>query len=240
MSDFAGLDLAAGDVTGMRVWNLDVWGRLTGVSYPVVWTPGENVAACRRANSSYVYFDKEAEGCPGITDPKCGCGFWAYHYGGADHTGHVTGIISGYGKTTIGERGFRCEKAKVVAFSMDGVTRQHARMLSRNYPDVPQFPDVDAMLDAFPVSDEYAPSPATVEDFWTRDLTGETLKVSLTTAANHLSSAFGRYSAFVAPSTFSFWEYGTSADEDSKTDRQTVLRNLAATMPPARSRWYKP
>ncbi len=54
---------------------------------------------------------------PGFRD--CGCGFWAY-WDFNPHEFHlgekpVVGVIEGYGKTIIGKRGFRCEKARIVA-----------------------------------------------------------------------------------------------------------------------------
>lgn len=71
-----------------------------------------------------------------ILDPKCGCGFWAYWHGlpmdwdacvpyvrktapnGFQRGGyHLTiplaGVIEGSGKTILGERGFRCEFARI-------------------------------------------------------------------------------------------------------------------------------
>lgn len=44
-----------------------------------------------------------------------GCGFWAYHDGSTYPEGNVTGIISAWGKTTIGTKGFRSDFAKVEA-----------------------------------------------------------------------------------------------------------------------------
>src|SRR4051812_39387345 len=47
-SEFAGLGLAMGQVTGARSFLVDGLGRLTGIHYKQVWRPGENVAECRR------------------------------------------------------------------------------------------------------------------------------------------------------------------------------------------------
>lgn len=41
------LALGMGVVTGARSFLIDALGRLTGVAYPQVWTPGENVAVCK-------------------------------------------------------------------------------------------------------------------------------------------------------------------------------------------------
>lgn len=42
-----GLALGVGVVTGARSFRIDALGRLTGVTYQQVWTPGENLAECR-------------------------------------------------------------------------------------------------------------------------------------------------------------------------------------------------
>lgn len=44
-----GPDLAIGSLRGTRAFDVDKLGRLTGVSFKDVWTPGENVAKCHRA-----------------------------------------------------------------------------------------------------------------------------------------------------------------------------------------------
>lgn len=57
-----------------------------------------------------------------LDDPAgkdCGCGFWAYWEFNPHefHLGEkpVVGIVEGYGKTIPGKRGFRCQKARIVA-----------------------------------------------------------------------------------------------------------------------------
>jgi hypothetical protein len=122
------LPLAAGSVTGVRLWRVDMAcaeamadgapgpaeGLLTGV-FGGHWRRGENVAVCGGG----------ADGgppCPGdlVPAPECGCGFWAYwapryawrcdYYWRAE----VIGIIQGYGRTRIGTRGCRCGKARIL------------------------------------------------------------------------------------------------------------------------------
>lgn len=50
---------------------------------------------------------------------KCTCGFYAYLNGinGYQKNCGVVGVIEGYGETTIGTRGFRAQKAKILALS---------------------------------------------------------------------------------------------------------------------------
>lgn len=53
-------------------------------------------------------------------DANCQCGFWAYDEHSFSPHGQVVGIIDAFGKTTIGTRGFRAEKAQIVALCRDG------------------------------------------------------------------------------------------------------------------------
>jgi hypothetical protein len=100
------IEFAMGSVTGVRDWKVDEYGRLRGISYDAIWRPGENQAKCGSE--------------PADIEESHGCGFWAYYAStGRAHTGQVTGVIEGYGKTTLGSKGFRCEKAKVVALAVD-------------------------------------------------------------------------------------------------------------------------
>lgn len=46
--EFGGIGFAPGSVRGTRSFSVDKLGRLTGVSYKQVWTPGENTASCRK------------------------------------------------------------------------------------------------------------------------------------------------------------------------------------------------
>lgn len=83
-------------------------------------------------------------------DSSCSCGFWAYNdYAFAEH-GTVTGIIEGYGKTSIGTRGFRCEKARIVALCRE---RKEAPLslstwtrLQQLYPEAVFFESRDVMV----------------------------------------------------------------------------------------------
>lgn len=45
---FDGIGMALGVVTGARSFKVDKLGRLTGIHYDQVWTPGENVCECRK------------------------------------------------------------------------------------------------------------------------------------------------------------------------------------------------
>lgn len=99
-------DFAVGSVTGLRTWNL---GKHDGMLHGAwdTWQPGENIAECKGAGGHDVPCE------------PCGCGFWAYWHraaAGEVHGEHlVIGVIEGYGGTLIGDLGFRCAKARIVA-----------------------------------------------------------------------------------------------------------------------------
>jgi hypothetical protein len=205
----SGPEFAVGSLRGVRTWSVDRLGRLTGVSYTQVWTPGENTASCRigdlgglstsgqiirtvsplddpvvQTMRSLAYAmaanagasSKTRESCSRLS-PDCTCGFYAYHDGVADYhpiSYCIEGIIDGYGLTTVGTRGFRCEKARIVALLIRDSDRRNlprCSLVERNYPDVPVFRKRKQMLAAFPCDNGgLVPSPANDPDFWTRSV----------------------------------------------------------------------
>lgn len=107
-------DFAIGSVTGVRWWHLRMPGGPDGL--PVLtlkgvrdgWAMGENIAQCGM-NQKH-----------SVPDEECGCGFWAYWQAPDAPNPHgfdlpILGIVQGYGHTLIGEKGFRCAKARIVA-----------------------------------------------------------------------------------------------------------------------------
>lgn len=201
----SGPEFAVGSLRGVHTWSVDRLGRLVGISYPQVWTPGENVATCRLneisalsaaqiATAGYpsrdpamqviqsfqyatgAYTKTIREKCERLS-PDCTCGFYAYHDGVADYhpiSCCIEGIIDGYGLTTVGTRGFRCEKARIVALLIRDSDRRNlprCSLVERNYPDVPVFRKRKQMLAAFPCDNGgLVPSPANDPDFWTRSV----------------------------------------------------------------------
>jgi hypothetical protein len=173
------LPLAAGSVTGVRLWHVDMTaaeavvsgsagqaeGLLTGV-FGGVWRRGENLAVCGGAHASPPCSPDLVPG------PECGCGFWAYwalrYAWRCDYywRGEVVGVIQGYGRTRIGTRGCRCGKARILglhvrpaepkgeppALSCDEVTE----VLGRYY-GVPCYPSLSEMLAAHPLTADYLP-----------------------------------------------------------------------------------
>lgn len=143
-TEFNGRPFVAGSLTGLRSFRIDALGRLTGVTYPKVFKPGENVGHCAAGGEMQMSLSRaiirnfywsigEARVASNPSDapvslvkqPKhrvgqldCGCGYYAYFDRGNNphhQAGQVLGVIEGYGVTTVGSRGFRAEKARLLA-----------------------------------------------------------------------------------------------------------------------------
>lgn len=104
---------------------------------------------------------------------ECSCGWWAYWgerntYAGE---GRVAGVIEGYGRTIVGSRGFRSARARIAALTIpEGVSpfslavsflslfdapkapsfSEIGALVSAQYPGVPVYRSVDAMVVDFP------------------------------------------------------------------------------------------
>ncbi len=115
------LDLAIGSVAGVRWWNLRMPDGpdgqpdliLEGVHSSQSWQPGENTARCIN-----LYYPHAAP--HEVPWEQCACGFWAYWEVPDEPNPHnfgipVLGVIEGYGRTLIGDRGFRCARARITA-----------------------------------------------------------------------------------------------------------------------------
>lgn len=104
---------------------------------------------------------------------SCQCGYYAYfdtannpHH----NKGNVHAIIEGYGTITVGSRGFRAEKAKLLAVVIKPKRWNDAtsERLRHNYPDVRFFGDKGEAFDAFPLIAPPTPTPETCPDFWSK------------------------------------------------------------------------
>jgi hypothetical protein len=173
------LPLAAGSVTGVRLWHVDmtsaeavadgtavqVDGLLTGV-FGGVWRRGENVAVCGGGQGF--------PPCHGdlVPAPGCGCGFWAYwalrYAWRCDYywRGEVIGVIQGYGRTRIGTRGCRCGKARILGLHVRpadpdcqprGLHDHDIAEVLGSYYGVPCYPSLAEMLAAHPLTADYLP-----------------------------------------------------------------------------------
>ncbi len=126
-------ELSLGSVVGVRAFKIDWLGRLVGVSQDdKVFTPEVNTAECYRCQLKRL--------------ADCECGFYGY-FSGQDNQymrGNPVGaIIEGTGKTVIGTKGFRTEKAKLLALFPLGGKKNRARgpvRITRNlYPTAEWF-----------------------------------------------------------------------------------------------------
>jgi hypothetical protein len=85
---------------------------------------------------------------------------------------YVLGVIKGTGRTLIGTKGFRCEKAEIVALRdpMRGGKKQaewreeQSEKLRRVYPDIPLLGSRAELLEFAPVQ-AALPEPGT-DEFW--------------------------------------------------------------------------
>lgn len=170
-------EFSVGSVFGTRSFDVDGLGRLRGVAYRTVWTPGENRAQClaRGGLAAYMF----GGGTPQPAEigehsmTVCGHGFYGYFEGSNDYyeVGRVMGVVEAYGEAVIGSRGFRASKARIVALHIPAEVRPGARaLIVRNYAGVPVFDSFEAMVGEFPPTDAGAGvSPANDPDFWTRE-----------------------------------------------------------------------
>lgn len=169
-------DFAPGVVTGTRSFAVDKLGRLLGVAYAAVWTPGENTAKCmERGDYDFITLQPQGvheSGRDAHSMTECAHGFYGYYEGSNDYyeSGRVMGVVEGYGETIIGSRGFRAAKARIVALHIPAeIPYGRRRLIARNYPGIPTFDSFDSMVAEFPPDDAgHGINPDTDPDFWTR------------------------------------------------------------------------
>jgi len=137
------LDFAAGSVFGCRWWYYtDVNHALHGFYLP--WVPGVNTAVCLSAEIEAKQMAAVNQTLPTWKLPKwmveqregpdheapaekCGCGFYAFWHDDDERCAvsqstfaiHVFGVVEGYGRVMLGDKGFRCGQARVVAAWID-------------------------------------------------------------------------------------------------------------------------
>lgn len=111
-------------------------------------------------------------------DENCKCGFYAYTDPNRPESRptaaneYVVGVVRGSGRTLIGTKGFRTEKAEIVAL-LDPTRggrkkadwrQEQAAKIRRVYPDTPLLPSRAALLDFAPI-EPTLPDPST-DEFW--------------------------------------------------------------------------
>ena len=180
MNEFSDRPFVAGSIVGLRSFRVDSLH---------VWRPGENVGECKRYEEARKAREARAQlghlqhvrhsgssvfvGMPHeVGSLACKCGFYAYFdtgkndwHGGAQ--GEIYGVVSGYGIVTVGSRGFRAQKAKLLGL----VARRKLGNVSQLVADlygVPLFGSKQEAVERFPLTPPPLPNPATDDDFWTR------------------------------------------------------------------------
>jgi hypothetical protein len=134
--DKAEIPFAVGSVTGLRQWTLTSpdlakdphradrhWpAALLRGATGYDWTSGTVEAAC---NNGYQH-PSPAEFVDGTEKSRCGCGYWAYwdsaglsanRFSATSNGLPVLGVIEGWGRVLIGEKGFRSQKARIIALA---------------------------------------------------------------------------------------------------------------------------
>ncbi len=165
---YGGLGFALGSVTGARAFMVNPDGWLTGLYYKQIWTPGENIAMCRkRATMTSPYGMARTAGPVDDNAPappierghlaQCLCGFHGFYEGSNDYntvknprTMHISGMVEGYGECIIGSRGFRCVKARIIAIQITPAVGAVFDKVIRNYASIPMFSTFADMVAEFP------------------------------------------------------------------------------------------
>lgn len=108
-TDFSGeRELVVEPMYGLRTFNLGPTPHGGVGLFPLFklgeWFPGVNLKTCRSETFTYR--------CLGMLD--CTCGFYAYHET-CELRGDIVAIVKASGEVIVGTKGFRAEKAEVVA-----------------------------------------------------------------------------------------------------------------------------
>lgn len=146
---------------------------LTGLVYnDYGWEPGWNQRKCLGNIINVLNLDGEVVSTFQVprhkgeshTLQECSCGFYAYHdYSLVAHQYGtdmplILGVIEGSGATMLGPKGFRSDKARVVAVCLPEKVRGHALeglfkfSVRASYPEIEIFDYPVAMLERYPLT----------------------------------------------------------------------------------------
>lgn len=105
------------EIRGLRAFQISPNKKLMGRTVHQEWDTDENVAFCARTNPIPMMTPSWDQSEHRAGSAHCQCGFWAYFDGSNDYasTDSVTAIIAGRGLVTVGSRGFRAERARLLA-----------------------------------------------------------------------------------------------------------------------------
>lgn len=147
MKAFDGRPLIVGTIRGVRSWTINSDGRLWPRIYCAggAWGPEENTAICHHPSMKaataaiaqglthrYIHLQRFIDRVPThrVAGLDCECGFYAFFDGSNEYHSEpdtLAGIIEGHGTVTAGTKGFRAEKAKIVALVDAGLAPTSVR-----------------------------------------------------------------------------------------------------------------
>ena len=170
--DFSGRPLVAGTIRGIRTWDMSAEYRLVSPFQYFEWQATDNVSECVQYVQKSVYLEDDNSTFYTVHDrltnfehkpaPKhCSCGFYAYHKHAVPQRtttevifeGHIRGILEGYGTVTVGSKGFRAEKANILALIQSSNSYLDWNKVWDNYPEIPLFSSLEEAIEAFPMPD---------------------------------------------------------------------------------------
>ena len=161
--DFSDIGFASGLVRGLRSFQTNPDGMLTGVVHRQIWFPGETPAYCLKSVYTEIYAEGYGTDLTHIDFPPpdhemtdCEHGLYAY-YNGENYYAkasedRIAGVIEGYGKVVIGKSGFRAMKASIVALCYK-TSNKDIDLILENYSDIPWFASEKAMVAEFPLGE---------------------------------------------------------------------------------------
>jgi hypothetical protein len=119
-TEFSQRPFIAGTIIGLRSFSVTPDGVLTGVTHRLPWSPGLNEAVCDGGRSPFVFaaFPPRASEPHRVAQVDCTCGFYAYfdeRYNEFHSPINVLGIVESFGTVTVGSRGCRASKARLIA-----------------------------------------------------------------------------------------------------------------------------
>lgn len=150
---FRGREFYDRPLTGLRAFALQA-GVLTGVYKRQAYVSGENLARCLVPPFRMAARVEPVEPHE-VAAKECVCGFHAYYDGNNSYMapGLVAGLIEGYGLLTVGAKGFRASKARIVAIVVpDILVEGFLTAICDTYPGVPLYDTQAAALAAHPLT----------------------------------------------------------------------------------------
>ncbi len=131
--------------------------------YTSYWENGDLTATCQK------YYDDETREKHRSPDSECSCGIYAHYLPLESYKktkNGIFGVIEASGKILMGTKGFRAEKAKIVALAGLGDHNEWFEVTKPAFPEptrslvdfctsigVPYFPTVEQMVREFPQKD---------------------------------------------------------------------------------------